>query len=578
MRKMKIQQKWMIAMVLVTFVGVGIFSFYIIKNLQGNARIVNYSGIVRGATQKLVKEEMYGKENDDLIERLDGILYDLQNGDGENQLEKMSDEQFSLLLEQVQRSWEELKKEILHVREGGGLESLFLQSEDYFNLADKLVSAAEIYSEKQARHARFWLMSLYFILIVLVAVTAIYGIRQKKMREELLQAEAASKEKGSFLARMSHEIRTPLNGIIGMTKIGIESLPDVEKSGQCLAKIDKASKFLLDLINDILDMSRIESGKTVLLNRAFHLSEMLDDLQELFADQAKEKQLDFLICQDNLDQGADLVMADELRTRQILINLLSNAMKFTPQKGKVRLDAESLNQGDGEPLIRFTVADTGIGMPEEFMSKMFEPFEQQNSSSLIYQGTGLGLAISFRLVELMEGTISVTSKINEGTVFTIDLPLKQAGEEDTKENSANVSNQAEMGLLKGAHILFAEDNELNAEIIEYLLQNADVHTSHAWDGEQAAAMFLEQEPGNFDLILMDVQMPKMNGLEAAEKIRKSGYGNGAEIPIIALTANAFSEDAKEAMERGMNGYLAKPIDNQELYHALAAQIKKHDGK
>ena len=176
MRKMKIQQKWMIAMVLVTFVGVGIFSFYIIKNLQGNARIVNYSGIVRGATQKLVKEEMYGKENDDLIERLDGILYDLQNGDGENQLEKMSDEQFSLLLEQVQRSWEELKKEILHVREGGGLESLFLQSEDYFNLADKLVSAAEIYSEKQARHARFWLMSLYFILIVLVAVTAIYGI------------------------------------------------------------------------------------------------------------------------------------------------------------------------------------------------------------------------------------------------------------------------------------------------------------------------------------------------------------------------------------------------------------------
>lgn len=568
------QQRLMIAMILVSFVGVGIFSFYTIKNLQGNARIVNYSGIVRGATQKLVKEELYGEANDDLIEKLDGILYDLQHGKGENQLERMTDETYCSLLGQVQTSWDEMKREIFRVREGGELDSLFLQSEAFFSLADKLVSAAELDSEKQAQYARIWLFSLYLILIVFVVVTAIYGMRQKKMREELLQAEAASKEKGNFLARMSHEIRTPLNGIIGMTRMGIESLPDVEKSGECLEKIDKASKFLLALINDILDISRIESGKIVLIKKPFHLMEMLAALRELFADQAREKQIDLVICQDNLDQSADLVLADELRIRQILINLISNAIKFTPEKGKVRLDAESLDTGEGDPLIRFKVADTGIGMPEEFMNKMFEPFEQQDSSSLTHQGTGLGLAISFRLVELMEGTIAVTSKINEGTVFSIDLPLEQTQEENTENKTSDVPGDVNVDLLKGAHILFAEDNELNAEIVEYLLKNAGAHTYHAWNGEEAVAMFLEQEPGAFDLVLMDVQMPKLNGLEAAEKIRSSQYGNAAAIPIIALTANAFSQDVEEAMKRGITGYLAKPIDNQELYKVLVQQITR----
>ncbi|MCQ4635714.1 ATP-binding protein [Anaerovorax odorimutans] len=577
MKKMKPQQKMMIAMILVSFAGVGIFSFYTIKNLQGNARIVNYSGIVRGATQKLVKEELYGKSDDPLLQRIDGILYDLEHGQGENQLEKVTDADYCALLDQVQASWNDLKGEIAKVRKGADQEKLFTQSETFFTLADRLVSAAEVYSEKQANRAKGWLISLYLILIISAGATAVYGARQKKMREALLQAEAASREKGRFLSRMSHEIRTPMNGIIGMTQIARESLPDIKKVDKCLAQIDKISKFLLELINDILDMSRIESGKIFLSNKAFHLYEMLDELRDMFGAQAAEKQIDLLISREGLSREAELVSADELHIRQILINLLSNAIKFTPEKGKISLYAESI-EGEGEPIIRFTVSDTGIGMTEEFMGRMFEPFEQEESTSIAHKGTGLGLAITFRLVELMGGVLSVKSQPNEGTVFTIDLPLDQARAEAAAEREPDLDmpSQADMELLGRANILFAEDNEINAEIIEYLLKKTGARMRHAWDGEEVVAEFCREEPGTFDLILMDIQMPKLNGLEATEEIRNSGHGNAATIPIIALTANAFSEDAHAAMEKGMNGYLAKPIKSDELYGAIAAQLRKNN--
>lgn len=564
-------------MILVSFAGVGIFSFYIIKNLQGNARIVNYSGIVRGATQKLIKEELYGKPNDPLLNRIDGILYDLEHGQGENRLEKVTDEDYCALLDQVQASWRELKGEIAKVRNGAGQEDLFEQSEAFFTLADRLVSAAEVYSEKQANRARGWLISLYLILIISAGATIVYGARQKKMREALLQAEAASREKGRFLSRMSHEIRTPMNGIIGMTQIARESLPDVKKADKCLAQIDKTSKFLLELINDILDMSRIESGKLFLNNKAFHLYEMLDELREMFETQAKEKQIDLLISEEGLSREAELVSADELHIRQILTNLLSNAIKFTPEKGKVSVYVENIEGEGSESVIRFTVSDTGIGMTEEFMSKMFEPFEQDESTSIAHKGTGLGLAITFRLVELMGGALSVKSRLNEGTVFTIDLPLEQAQAEDfaEREPDSDMPPQADMELLREANILFAEDNEINAEILGYLLKKTGTRMRHAWNGEEAVAEFLREAPGTFDLILMDIQMPKMNGLEATEKIRNSGHEDAAAIPIIALTANAFSEDAHTAMGKGMNGYLAKPIKSDELYGAIAAQLRKN---
>ncbi len=428
-------------------------------------------------------------------------------------------------------------------------------------------------------------MALILVIFVIYLVNLKAHSKQLEAARESAEkaqkaAEQASLAKSEFLSRMSHEIRTPMNGIIGMTEIARRNSSDPERVDDCLKKVSMSSKHLMSLINDVLDMSKIESGKIQLKNELFDLRLFLENIENIYSVQAEEKEIDFEI--SLFGRIDELIVGDSLRLNQILTNLLSNAFKFTPKGGKITLKVCELKHEENSVLLRFSVKDTGIGIKEENLSRIFDAFEQENSEiTHKFGGTGLGLSIVRRFSELMGGSVKAHSKYGEGSEFVVELPF--AITENSRMIDWNGERSSEKGACEnknydfnGKHILLAEDNELNREIaVELLGSVTGAVIDEAEDGEKAAELFEKSEVGFYDLILMDIQMPRMNGFEATMKIRAMDRPDAAAVPIFAMTANAFAEDAEKSREAGMNAHLSKPLEISAVLAAMN-EILNHD--
>ena len=378
--------------------------------------------------------------------------------------------------------------------------------------------------------------------------------------------DSASRAKSDFLSRMSHEIRTPMNAIIGMTYIAKTHTGDREAVAADLNKIDQSSHYLLGLINDILDMSRIESGKMTIERAPFDLDRLLDGVGDLIRPQAQAKGIQYAL---HAQVSHPWVEGDALRLNQVLINLLGNAVKFTPAEGSITLTVRQ----DPGGAVYFSVRDTGIGVSPENQERIFQSFEQAETSTVRqYGGTGLGLAISSRLVRMMGGVIQLDSAPGRGSdfSFTASLPPCQPPEEAGDAAAGPGAAQSAEGL----RIMLVEDNELNIEIAQSILEMHGAHITLAHNGREAVDKFLASQPGDFDLILMDIQMPVMDGLTATKAIRRSDHPLAASIPIVAMTANAFDEDMKRSVESGMNGHLSKPLDFDKVFQVITQVLKK----
>ena len=394
--------------------------------------------------------------------------------------------------------------------------------------------------------------------------------RSKETLEQALAlAEEANRAKSDFLSSMSHDIRTPMNAIMGMTTLARAHLDEREKVENCLRKITLSSRHLLSLINDILDMSKIEQSKITLNNDKVFLSDLLEQLYSIIGQQAQEAGLQFDVRTSNIIHP--YFYGDALRINQILINILGNAVKFTPDGGTVTFLTEELPTIKGPGYVRycFTIRDTGIGMPESFLSHLFEPFTRNRNTEHV-EGSGLGLSITKGLIELMGGELLVESRERAGTTFRVEMEYRIAPEDNRGESGdkTGVSTPSGADRLTGRCLLVAEDNEINAEVLSELLLLQGVRTVVKTNGVQVLNEFQSAAYGTYDAVLMDIQMPEMNGYEAARAIRNLEQKTGRHMPIIAMTANAFAEDIQEALKAGMDAHVAKPIDMSALMKTL----------
>lgn len=394
-------------------------------------------------------------------------------------------------------------------------------------------------------------------------------MRSAKMQNNLEKAEAANRAKGEFLSRMSHEIRTPMNAIVGLSDLTcmMESVP--EEIQENLQKIRSSSRYLLGLISDILDMSRIESEKMTLSEEPFSMKQMLEELDSMLSAEAGRKGLEFVL-ESYIEH--DIIVGDIVRLRQVLTNLVSNGLKFTPSGGRVTTAVKELGMSDNMVSYEFRVIDNGVGVSEENQNRIFEAFEQVGSNHTKSQGTGLGLAISKTIVGLMGGELKLKSKQGMGSEFYFSVAFPVG--ESVEEQAAGESDYD----LSRICILLAEDNDLNAEIAEDLLKIKGATVRRAINGEAAVQKFKDSTPGEIQAILMDLQMPLMDGLEACRIIRSMDRADAAEIPIIAMTANTFQEDLDAAYEAGMTGFVTKPVDVKYLYHVLHTSVKTAAGQ
>ena len=377
----------------------------------------------------------------------------------------------------------------------------------------------------------------------------------KEMAELAEHAQAANEAKTAFLSHMSHDMRTPMNAIIGFTNIAIKNNPSDEVKN-CLEKIDESSEHLLSLINDVLDLTRVESGKVKYEPVPTDMKKVTDSVLDITKGLLRNRDINFQIQRE--ETKVPNVLADPVRLRDVLVNILSNAVKFTPDGGTITFEARCQEKsGDKYINMHYRISDTGIGMSEEFTKEVFEEFAQEDSGARTqYHGAGLGMAIVKRYVDMMGGTISVQSKKHEGTTFTVDIPLKITDKECGKPDAFN----SEEVNLTGINVLLAEDNELNAEIATVQLEEYGMKVERAVDGKNAVEIFRNYPEGTFDVILMDIMMPEMNGYEAAKAIRAMNDRlDGQNIPIIAMTANSFAEDVQASLDAGMNDHLSKPI-------------------
>ena len=390
--------------------------------------------------------------------------------------------------------------------------------------------------------------------------------------DALKVAESASKAKSTFLSNMSHDIRTPMNAIIGFATLALDDIRDGKKVEDYLSKILSSSKHLLGLINDILDMSRIESGKVVLEEQETDLVTTLQELQSIMEGQAKERKLKLHVDYSNLRDRH--VFCDKTRLNQVMFNLLANAVKFTSEGGSIWLTMSQLEptyEVEDRAIYEIRVKDTGIGIDKAFIKHIFEPFERERTSTVSkIQGTGLGMAITKNIVDMMGGTIEVESQKGVGTEFIIRLELRlQAEARVANEDGAKQHGHAEgVAEFAGKRLLLAEDNELNREIACMLLSKYGFVIDTAENGQEAVDLVAASAPGYYDLVLMDIQMPVMDGHEATRRIRSLEDKELAKVPVVAMTANAFDEDRKAAKECGMNGFISKPINMQEVVQAL----------
>ena len=390
---------------------------------------------------------------------------------------------------------------------------------------------------------------------------------QKTLKAAALKAESANLAKTEFLQRMSHDIRTPINGIRGMVEIGNRCPEDMARQADCRKKIWEASTLLLELVNEVLDMGKLESGEVVLENVPFDLPELMHEVTDVLEKQAAERGI--VLHREYGRLPHPRLVGSPLHVKRLLMNVLSNAIKYNRDKGRVMLDCFELSCTGDKVQICFVCADTGIGMSEEFQKRMFEPFTQENAGARsVYGGTGLGMSITKSLVDKMGGTIGVESRQGVGTTYTITLPFVI----DSTEAAEPEQQQTDLTVLQGRRLLLAEDNALNMEIVEFLLNEVGIKATKAADGQQAVEAFAASPVGGFDAILMDVMMPVRDGHEATRAIRAMDRPDAKTIPIFAMTANAFTEDRRKALESGMNEHLPKPIDPDTLYRLLVKYL------
>lgn len=426
------------------------------------------------------------------------------------------------------------------------------------------VTAKDTYGQMRSV---IFLITLVVLFLAALVLSALVLMIKRNQAVSLEQAKARAKN--DFLDKMSHDIRTPLNAIIGMHELALGSPDDPGLVTDCLKKAKMSSEYLVSVINDVLDMSKIESGKMTVSNRQFNMEELLDHVMQMEENPAREKRLSlFLDLESPIDTD---FIGDPLRIRQCLINLVSNSIKFTPESGEIHLSYRVEPIDETYCQVRFKVRDTGIGMSEDFLERIFTPFEQEYSSlTSSYAGSGLGLSIVNSLVSLMNGTIFVESDLGHGSCFTISLPLPMA-----PKSAASRPVMDEEGLveqLKDRRVLVAEDNDINREIISLMLEKLGLAVDTAVNGRDVLNKFTQSSPDSYSMILMDIQMPVMDGLEAARQIRASARPD-RRIPIVALSANAFDEDTQRSLDAGMQAHLAKPVDIIELKRILKLYIK-----
>ena len=397
--------------------------------------------------------------------------------------------------------------------------------------------------------------------------------KDEKYKSELLiaakKAEAANEAKTEFLQRMSHDIRTPINGICGLVNMADHYADDTEKQTEYRTKVKEASNLLLELVNEILDMSKLESGEVVLEEIPFNLSSISREVFIVIEQMAAEQNIRIMWEKKEITHR-DLIGSPGY-VKRVMMNILSNAVKYNRENGQIYISCMEIPSEQPEmTTMEFVCRDTGIGMTEEFQKCVFEPFAQEHTGSRAkFTGTGLGLSISRKLVEKMGGTITFESEKGVGTTFVIRVPFKIDLDADKREEQKDVSEKS----IKGLHILLAEDNELNMEIAEFVLQNEGADVTKAWDGQEAVELFRNSEPGEFDVILMDIMMPVMNGYETTKMIRSLDRDDAKAIPIIAMTANAFTEDRIRAKEAGMDEHVAKPVDVELLIKVIHKLVK-----
>lgn len=407
--------------------------------------------------------------------------------------------------------------------------------------------------------------------------------RAEQLKDALKQAEEANRAKSDFLSRMSHDIRTPLNAIIGMKDIAETYLDDPTKVKDCLRKIGLSGQHLLGLINDVLDMSKIESGEMVLREEIISLPEVLQDIVTIMQPQFKEREQKFSIQLEGVVH--ELILSDALRLRQVFLNILSNACKFTPPGGCISMEVKECSYKDEISDFIFTISDTGIGMSQEYLEQLFTAFSRERDSRVDKtEGTGLGMAITKRIVELLRGEIQVESELNKGSVFRVILPMKvQEGQsfEDTfsdlkilvsDEEAERSDHTIQQKPFAGKRFLMIEDNLLNQEIAAELLSYMGAKVDIAGDGKQGCDMFVRSDIGLYDVILMDIQMPVMDGYTATEIIRALDRSDAQTVPILAMTADAFAEDIQMAKDAGMNSHMAKPLDRATLRKEISKYL------
>ena len=535
----------------------------------------------KGAVITYVKKESYDNSGDISIDRLisgfefdmDGIVYISD----ENKVLNSNDEELQgldmkALRQKYDGAWKENDNGIIAVP----------YKKDYYYGKRKQIENYTIYAffaDKQVYALRNRAVAAaLFVYIAVIGVVMFVRqlviakdeskmqLQEMEYKRQLLQAAEQEKRaniaKTDFLRRMSHDIRTPINGIRGMVDICRFNLGNREKEEECLDKIMSASGFLLDLVNDVLDMNKLESGEIAIKEEPFELTKIINEVSSVIETQADEQCIDYSVDRGSIEY--DNLIGSSLHLRQILQNILSNAIKYNVQNGSVRFSYSENAADDDIVKVTFICKDTGIGMSEEFQQIAFEPFAQESSNArTAYKGTGLGLAITKRFIEIMGGEIEFISRQNVGTEFTIILPFK-INRNVTKAKNSKCDAQMS---IEGLKVLVAEDNEMNMEIVSFILDNAGARTVGVSDGREALDTYVNE----YDVILLDIMMPVMDGLETAEKIRKSGREDAGTVIIIAMSANAFYDDIERSIKAGMNTHIAKPIDADELVNIIARQ-------
>ena len=468
---------------------------------------------------------------------------------------------------------------IYHLKnEGTGCYGIMLKQRDYYIYA--YLPDTEVF-----HNLPFGVISVIFLYFLMFSIFWFWTYRtnlahrkqeqekDEKYKAELLiaakKAEAANEAKTEFLQRMSHDIRTPINGIRGLVNMADHYAEDMEKQTEYRTKVKEASNLLLELVNDVLDMSKLESGEIVLEEIPFNLSSISREVFVVIEQMAAEQNI--RIAWEKKEITHRDFIGSPGYVKRVMMNILSNAVKYNRENGQIYISCVEIPSEQPErTTMEFVCRDTGIGMAEEFQKHIFEPFAQEHTGSRAkFAGTGLGMAISRKLVEEMGGTITFESEKGVGTTFVIRVPFQIDPDADKREEPKNVSEKS----IKGLHVLLAEDNELNMEIAEFVLQNGGADVTKAWNGQEAVELFRKSASGEFDAILMDIMMPVMNGYEAAKMLRSLDREDAKTIPIIAMTANAFMEDRLKAKEAGMNEHIVKPLDVELLIKVRPAPAR-----